>query len=221
MIVDLHLNGKKVLIVGGGREAVRKVEALLSQDCEIIVVGEQISEEIESWAENGKLTLDKTKVVDGGFIKNCEGLGLVMAVTDDPDLNRKIVEAGRKLGCWTYAADDPEVSDFSHPAVINLYDTVQVAVSTGGKSPLMAKKIRERAEQVFKEIIQKEDILQIRLQETLRKEAKQVLSGPDERKRFLNEIAEDGNIRELLARDQLQEAEAEALKRLQNLSGNR
>ena len=58
-----------------------------------------------------------------------------MATTNDRALNRKIVEKARKMKSYAYASDDPEVSDFAHPSVINVADTVQIAISTGGSSP--------------------------------------------------------------------------------------
>lgn len=215
MIVDLNLRGKQVLVVGGGHEAARKVEALLSQDCEIIVVAETVCEAIDRCAQAGKVVLVKKRVEEGGFLSEYDRLILVLAVTDDTALNRKIVQAAKQLRCYAYAADDPEISDFSHPSVINLYDTVQVAVSTGGKSPLMAKTIREKAEEIFKKVLSQEDVLQIDLQNRLRSEAKKILANSELRKRFLTAILEDEEINGLLKKEQPQEALSLALKRLE------
>ena len=68
-----------------------------------------------------------------------------MATTTDRTLNRKIVEKARKMKSYAYASDDPEISDFSHPSVINIADTVQVGISTGGSSPAMARKIKTKS----------------------------------------------------------------------------
>ena len=73
---------------------------------------------------------------------------------------------------YAYASDDPEVSDFAHPSVINIADTIQVAVSTGGSSPAMARKIRLKVESFLKKNISSEDIYQIKLQKFARFEAK-------------------------------------------------
>ena len=220
MIVDLNLKGKNVLVAGGGSEASRKVEALLSQDCGVIVVTEAPDPQILSRAEEGKITLIKTRLCNGAFVREHENLILVMAVTDDQALNKAIVEVARSCGLFAYAADDPDNSDFAHPAVINLFDCIQVAVSTGGKSPLMAKNLRERAEQVFRDIIKKEDILQIRLQDKMRRAAKKKLSESVKRKQFLDHIFRDETIRKLLSEDQYPEAENAALKILEEFSKN-
>ena len=63
-----------------------------------------------------------------------------MATTNDKGLNRKIVQKARKMKSYAYASDDPEISDFAHPSVINIADTLQVAISTGGSSPAMQER---------------------------------------------------------------------------------
>ncbi len=95
MIIDLNLKGQQVVLVGGGREASRKVEALLSQDCEIIVVTETICEAIKKTAEAGKINWISKNVEDGNFLSDYPHLRLVLAVTDDRMVNRKIVEAAK------------------------------------------------------------------------------------------------------------------------------
>ena len=65
-----------------------------------------------------------------------------MAATDDKELNRKLVEKGRSIGAFVYAADDPNISDFSYTSLVNVEGIIQVAISTSGKSPIMARKIR-------------------------------------------------------------------------------
>jgi len=216
MIVDLNLKGKRVLVVGAGHEAERKVEALLGQGCDIVVVAGDIGDRLqELWLE-GKISVKKVAVRSGGFLDYFDRLALVMAVTDDRELNRKIVEAAKKRGVYTYAADDPAASDFSHPAVINLHGKVQIAISTGGMSPLMARNLREKAEKVFREMIRREDLLQIELQDRLRGEIKGMLPGPGERKDFLLRVFRSGEIRGLLADDRLDDAAELALGWLRN-----
>jgi precorrin-2 dehydrogenase/sirohydrochlorin ferrochelatase len=214
MIVDLNLSGKNVLVVGAGHEAERKVEALLSQGCNIIVVAETSSERIHQLWVAGKIRVKEVAVSGGGFLDYFDKLALVMAVTNDREVNRKIVDAARKRSIPAYAADDPDISDFSHPAVINLYDTVQIAISTGGRSPLMAKIIREKAETIFRKIIQRGHVLQIRLQELLRKEAQASLPTPERRKQFLEAVLNDEAIKKLLDEERIEDAAQLALKQL-------
>lgn len=216
MIVDLNLRGKRVLVVGAGHEAERKVEGLLSQGCEIMVVAGDLSERLQALWLEGRIKVKKVVVRSGGFLDYFDRLTLVMAVTDDREVNRKIVEAAKKRGIYTYAADDPAVSDFSHPAVINLHDKVQIAISTGGMSPLMARTLREKAEKIFKDMIRKEDLLQIELQDRLRGEIKGLLPSPEERKKFLVRVVRSDEIRDLLAENRLDDAATFALGWLKN-----
>jgi len=220
MIVDLNLKGKQVLLVGGGREAARKVESLVSQECEIIVVAPEAAKSIVERAGRGQISWVRMRVQDGGFLKQYPRLHLVLAVTGDRELNRNLVAAAREMRCFGYCADDPEFSDFSHPAVINLYDRIQVAVSTGGRSPLMAKKLREETEAVLLKLVKKEDIYQIDLQEKLRPHAKNILPTPERRKAFLESINHDTEILELLSRDRFDEACDLARARLEREARN-
>lgn len=215
MIVDLNLNGKQVVVVGAGREASRKVESLLVGDCEVIVIAEKASDAIRRWADEKRITLRLARLTDCECLKEFDRLILVMAVTNDSQLNRSISAKAGEMGCYVYSVDDPSHSDFSYPATVSFYDTIQVAVSTGGRSPLIAGKIRETIEPVLKNLIGREDALQARLQEKMREVAKQKLGTPGARKKFLYEIFSDLEIRRLLSQEKLSEAEALALKKLE------
>lgn len=171
MIVDLNLNGNLVIVVGGGDEGLKKVNSLLTQDCKILVVSDKINTQLANFVKKKKIQFKKIKLKDANFLSKYKPF-LVMAATDDRELNRKIVQKAKKMRCYVYAADDPEVSDFAHPSVINIDDTVQIAISTGGRSPAMARKIKLQAEKFFKKIIKKEDIYQIKLQQIARVQQK-------------------------------------------------
>ena len=184
-------------MVGSGNEGVKKVSSLLTQDCEILVIGNSTNSQIEKYVKQGKIKFKKIKLKDARFLSKYKPY-LVMATTSDRTLNRKIVEKARKMKSYAYASDDPEISDFAHPSVINIADTVQVAVSTGGSSPAMARKIKLKAESFFKKNISSEDIYQIKLQKFARSEAKQVISAQLDRKKFLYAIMNDKRVKELL-----------------------
>lgn len=214
MIVDLNLKGRQVVIVGAGKEAMRKVEPLIHEDCEVIVIAENAADVIRRWDTEKKITLRIAHLVDGKFLEEFDRLILVMAATNNIDLNRIIATKAREMGCYAYSVDDPLHSDFSHPASFSLYDTIQISVSTGGRSPLMAGKIREMIEPVLKELVKNEDSLQVQLQSRLRDIAKLKLPTPVVRKQYLQAMLTDEDIRQLLSEDKLAEAEAVALKKL-------
>ena len=197
LIVDLHLKGNLVIVIGSGNEGMKKVNSLFTQDCKILVISDKSNSQIEKYVKQGKIQFKKTKLKDATFLSKYKPY-LVMATTSDMTLNRKIVEKARRMKSYAYASDDPEVSDFAHPSVINIADTVQVAVSTGGSSPAMARKIRLKMESFLKKNISSEDIYQIKLQKFARFEAKKVISTQLDRKKFLYSVMNDKHVKELL-----------------------
>lgn len=216
MIVDLNLKGNLVLVVGGGNEGLKKVNALLTQDCKILVISDETNREIERYVKQKKITFKKMKLQNANFLKKYKPF-MVMATTDDRELNRKIVEQAKKMRCYAYAADDPAVSDFAFGSVINIEDTVQIAVSTGGKSPAMARKIRMQAEKVFKKIIKKEDIYQIKLQDFARNAVKTKLDTFPERKKFLYSVMNDNRVKQLIKEGNFKNAKMMVMKMLGDL----
>ena len=164
-----------------------------------------------------KSSLKKSELKDASFLSKYKPY-LVMATTFDRTLNRKIVEKARRMKSYAYASDDPEISDFAHPSVINIADTVQIAISTGGSSPAMARKIKLKAEPFFKKNISSEDIYQIKLQKFARFEAKQVLSTQLDRKKFLYAVMNDKRVKELLKERKYKMAQARVKKMLREQS---
>ena len=217
LIVDLHLKGNLVIVVGSGNEGMKKVSSLLTQDCEILVVSSNSNSQIEKYTKQKKIKFKKIKLKNASFLSKYKPY-LVMATTSDRTLNRKIVEKARKMKSYAYASDDPEISDFAHPSVINIADTVQVAVSTGGSSPAMARKIKLKAESFFKKNISSEDIYQIKLQKFARSEAKQVISAQLDRKKFLYAIMNDKRVKELLKEGKYKMSQARVKKMLKEWS---
>jgi len=217
LIVDLHLKGNLVIVVGSGNEGVKKVSSLLTQDCEILVISDKSNSQIERYVKQEKIRFKKIKLKDASFLSKYKPY-LVMATTFDRTLNRKIVEKARRMKSYAYASDDPEISDFAHPSVINIADTVQIAISTGGSSPAMARKIKLKAESFFKKNISSEDIYQIKLQKFARFEVKQVLSTQLDRKKFLYAVMNDKRVKELLKEGRYKMAQARVKKMLRERS---
>ena len=213
LIVDLNLKGNLVIVVGGGNEGLKKVNALLTQDCKILVISDSTNRAIEKYVKQKKIEFKKIKLNNADFLKKYKPF-MVLATTDDRELNRKIVDQAKKMRCYAYAADDPEVSDFAFGSVINIQDTVQIAISTGGRSPAMARRLRMQAEGVFKKLIKKEDIFQIKLQDFARREAKKRLGTFPERKKFLYSVMNDNHIKQLIADGKLKKAQNRVIEML-------
>lgn len=215
MIVDLHLKGNLVIVVGGGAEGFKKINSLLTQDCKILVLSDKVNTQIKNFVEKKKIRFKKIKLTDASFLTKYKPF-LVMATTDDRKLNRKIVQKAKKMNCIAYAADDPEVSDFAHPSVINIEDTVQIAISTRGRSPAMARKIKLKAEKIFKDVITKDDIFQIKLQAIAREAAKKKIPTQNERKKFLYSVLNDDRVKELIKDENLEKAQKRAMVMLRS-----
>lgn len=210
MIVDLNLQNKKVTVIGGGKESLKRIKSLLNQKCEINVISGSTSPEINKLAKSKKIKLVKQDIKDMSFISKFNP-GLIIATTDDKKLNQKIINSAKKRKIMVYSSDNPEESDFSNPAIIDFENTIQIAIFTGGKSPAMSKRLKEESEKILKKIITKKDIDHIKLQKIAREEAKKRITTQVERKEYLKRILADKEIDQLIKDGQLKKAEKRAV----------
>ena len=185
MIVDLNVYNKKAIVIGGGTEGLRKINGLLDQDCEITVITSRLNSELKKLMSDGKINMIKSRIKDVKILDQFKDVFLILAATDNRDFNRKLVEKGRTMGAFVYASDDPKISDFSYASLVNYEGLIQVAISTSGKSPIMARKIRMKIERMVNRSINDSDISNIILQEFARKKAKRKIGTVRERKQFL------------------------------------
>ena len=219
MIVDLNLVDKHVMVIGGGTEGSRKIRGLLGQNCKITVLSNRLNHYLRSLEKQGKIELVKMNLKDASILDNYKNQFLVLAATNDKMLNRKLVEKGRSMGSFVYAADDPQISDFSYTSIINIEGILQVAISTYGKSPIMARKLRIKLERVLNRIIKKSDIENTKLQEFARLAAKNRLKTIEKRKRFLYSLISDKNIQSLINENRVEDAKAATLELLNKWEG--
>ena len=216
LIVDLNLTNKKAIVIGGGTEGLRKVHGLLDQGCEITMITNRLNKDIKKLSDDGKLRLIKRRIENASILNEFSDIFLILAATDNKELNRKLVERGRSIGSFVYAADDPIISDFSYTSLVNIEGLIQVAISTSGKSPIMARKIRMKVEKMVRKIINESDTSNIILQEYARKIAKREIVTVRERKEFLYSLIKDKNIQYLLRSNKLDQAKMIALNMLKN-----
>jgi len=135
--VNLLVRGRRVVVVGAGRIAARKIEPLLDLGANVVVVAPVVVSEIRAWVEAGRCEL-----IEREF--RAEDLGdawLAITATDVPAVNQAVFEAGEAARVWTNSADDPANCAFTMMSVIRRADLV-VAVSTGGRSPALATYLR-------------------------------------------------------------------------------
>jgi precorrin-2 dehydrogenase/sirohydrochlorin ferrochelatase len=220
LLVDLNLYNKKVIVIGGGTEGTRKVRGLVGQNSKIIVLSPRLNRYLRDLESRGEIITKVSKVRDVNVLDNYEGVFLVIAATDDKELNRRLVKKGRSMGAFVYAVDDPAVSDFSYASIINIEDVMQIAVSTSGRSPIMARRIRIRAERVLRRLIKKTDIEMAKLQEFARNAARSKINTVTERKEFLYSVEGNNDIQMMLKENKIEEARVATLNLLNRWSND-
>jgi precorrin-2 dehydrogenase/sirohydrochlorin ferrochelatase len=144
ILVDLQ--GKNALVVGGGKVAQRKIETLLEHGASIQVVARELTPGLEQLRSAGKVRFLGSEFSEA-FLK---GAFVVFAATDDASLNRRVSEAARQRGLLVNAVDQPADCNFIVPSILSRGDLL-IAVSTSGKSPAFARKVRVELEQHFGE----------------------------------------------------------------------
>ena len=220
LLVDLNLYNKKVIVIGGGTEGTRKVRGLVGQNSKIIVLSPRLNRYLRDLESRGEIITTVSKVRDVNVLDNYEGVFLIIAATDDKELNRRLVKKGRSMGAFVYAVDDPAVSDFSYASIINIEDVMQIAVSTSGRSPIMARRIRIRAERVLRRLIKKTDIEMAKLQEFARNAARSKIDTVTERKEFLYSVEGNNDIQMMLKENKIEEARVATLNLLNRWSND-
>ncbi|MCH8915679.1 MAG: bifunctional precorrin-2 dehydrogenase/sirohydrochlorin ferrochelatase [Thaumarchaeota archaeon] len=215
MIVDLNLHDKIVIVIGGGNEAQKRINSLLNQGCKILVISDSVNSQISKLVRAKKIKLKKQKIQDTEFISKLKP-NMIITTTNNKNLNQKIINSAKKSKIIAYSSDNPEDSDFSNPAIIDFENMIQIAIFTGGRSPAMSKKIRIQSEKIFKKIITKEDIAQIKIQKIARKLAKESIPTQTQRREYIRSIITDNEIEQLIKDGQLKKAEKRAITILRN-----
>jgi len=142
--VNLDIRNRNCLVVGGGEVGTRKVMTLLDCGAKVVVVSPAVTEKIMALANQGLIKLERR----GFEPTDLDQMFLVIGATDNPELNRQIHTAAERLGMLCNIADRPEVCNFILPAIVNRGDLI-IAISTSGKSPAFAKKMRKDLEKKF------------------------------------------------------------------------
>jgi siroheme synthase-like protein len=137
--VFLKLQGKHVLVIGGGTVAAQKVGKLLESGAKITVVSPDATETLRRWAKKQRLRWLRRAF----HFSDVRSASLVFAATADPVLNGQVVQAARKHRIWVNAVDMPSLCDFFSPSIAS-QGNISLAISTGGSSPALAKYLRKQ-----------------------------------------------------------------------------
>jgi uroporphyrin-III C-methyltransferase/precorrin-2 dehydrogenase/sirohydrochlorin ferrochelatase len=191
--VFFDLTGQTVLIVGGGEVALRKISMLERTGALITVVAPEIAPEVMALAAAGKL-----KIAIREFLpEDLDGARLVIVATSRRAVNRWIAKLSESRNIPVNVVDDAQASRFIVPAIIDR-DPVLVAISTGGTSPVLARRWRERLEALIPARIGE---LATWLK-ALRRASRGKLRDTDERRRFFEAVVDGPAARRFLDGDQ-------------------
>ena len=142
--IFLKISAKECVVIGGGQIALRKVKALLDAGAKVKVISPDLCLELNRLAEAEQISVKKRLFQPGDL----EGALITVAATDDNSINIEVANEAKEKGILDNVVDDPGNSDFIVPSYLRRGD-ITIAVSTSGRSPALARKIRSRIEKDF------------------------------------------------------------------------
>jgi precorrin-2 dehydrogenase / sirohydrochlorin ferrochelatase len=135
--ICLNITNKRCVIVGGGEVGARKAEGLAVCGARVVVLSRELAPSLEKMKQEGRIDHIETDY-EASYLS---GALMVIGATNSAEVNQKIAADARALGIMVNIVDDPGQCDFILPAVVQQGDLV-ISVSTGGKSPALARKLR-------------------------------------------------------------------------------
>lgn len=208
LFLDLH--GRLAVVVGGGAVAERKIESLVRHGARVVAVAPEASQAIRDLAGRGDIEWRARPFVP----QDLEGALMAFASTDDSTVNAMVAGACRSRGILVNVADDPGLCDFLVPAIVDS-GSIRLAVSTGGRSPALARRLRADLEaRIGPAYGQLNDLLGALREPAILSPA---LPADDDRRRFFESILDSG-ILELLQQGR-REAALNLVRRLCQAAG--
>jgi len=144
--IFLNVRRKKCVVVGGGQVAFRKVRMLLDCGANVRVVSPVLHPGLSELADKKSIQVIRRNYRPGDL----KGASVVIAATDTKETNHRVAKEADRVGALVNVVDDPEASDFIVPSLLRR-GNLSIAISTGGMSPALARKIRTRLEDSFGE----------------------------------------------------------------------
>lgn len=140
-LMFVKLTGKQCLVVGAGKVAQRKIAGLLAAEASVTVVSPSVTPTVEEWSVTGRIMLHRRVF----HPEDVQGMAVIVAAASDPAVNLAVYEAALPQQ-WVNIVDRPDLCSFVVPAVVERGD-LQIAISTGGQNPGLAKKLRSEWEE--------------------------------------------------------------------------
>jgi len=204
--IMVDLEGQKVVVVGGGDVALRKVKTLIHYGADVIIVSPEVCAELQDLIDQHQCTWIPRRYTS----TDIEGAVLVFSCTDKEDVNAQVARDAISNQRFVNVVDDPEKCSFIVPSIMQRGD-LTIAVSTGGSSPMVASQIRAEIEALYGE----EMATYLRLLKKWRNKVKHTLS-PQKRLEFWTKVT-DGHVRRLVKEKGESEAERVILQCFQSL----
>ncbi len=177
--IALRLKGRRVLVVGGGKVAARKVEGLLEAGAEVVVVSPALARAFGRVLPSRAMTWLAREYERG----DVAGVSLVIAATDAPEVNARVRADARQARVPVCVVDDPDASDFIVPAVVRRGDLV-LAISSGGASPALVGHLRRELDQLFAE----DTALLVRVLAKARSRVPRMVEDPERRREMMKRL---------------------------------
>jgi siroheme synthase-like protein len=146
-IACLKLSGRRCLVVGGGEIGLEKVEGLLACDGDVTVIAPDVGPPLEDLAREGSIRWEQREYAGA---EDLEGIFMVIACTDDTDVNIRIYEDAERRAMLVNVVDVPPLCNFILPAILRT-GPLAIAISTAGASPALAKRMKAEMAQHFGE----------------------------------------------------------------------
>ncbi|WKY59265.1 NAD(P)-dependent oxidoreductase [Vibrio sp. SNU_ST1] len=192
----LDVENKPILVVGGGEVACRKVDSLLRAGANVTLVSPKVAPYLKELADEDKLrwvqNFYSSQLISKNYLQ-------VWATTDNPSLNHQVHNDAKKMGILVNVVDDLPYCDFITPSMINR-GRIQIAISSGGASPVLVRNIREKLETVLPQNIG----LIADFGASKRNSIKESFPTVDERRKFWERFLSSSFINQVTEREQLE-----------------
>jgi precorrin-2 dehydrogenase/sirohydrochlorin ferrochelatase len=192
----LDVENKPILVVGGGEVACRKVDSLLRAGADVTLVSPKVEPYLKQLVDDNKVrwvqNFYSSQLISQNYLQ-------VWATTDNPDLNHQVHNDAKEMGILVNVVDDLPYCDFITPSMINR-GRIQIAISSGGASPVLVRNIREKLETVLSQNIG----LIADFGASKRNSIKESFPTVDERRKFWERFLSSSFINQVTEREQLE-----------------
>src|ERR1700722_292861 len=189
MLIDIDLKKKSAVVLGGGSEAELKAAKLIDAGASTTVIARRFTKGLRALSQTAGVRLIEKDPRDAEALVRALKPKVLFISTGEPQSDEELAALGRSLGVLVCVVDSPQLNDFNMPALAKV-GTLRIAISTGGKSPAMAKMLRKRVEKM----ILPEDLLQVELQDSIRGRIGSSVEGHTARKRLVYQVIRDGEV---------------------------